>query len=77
MYAVKIEPPAFGATVPAFAKYVKDVPAVLPVTRKKPSARSAVLVAFARPVMETTEPMTGGVVVNTVIVEGVVVVPFV
>jgi hypothetical protein len=77
VYAVKIVPPPAGATVPPLAKYVNENPAVLFVTKKNPSARSADLLAFARPDMEITEPIGGGVEVETVIVEGVVDVPFV
>lgn len=41
-------------------------------TKKNPSARSAVLLSFASPVIVITDPTGGGVVVETVIVEGLV-----
>ena len=54
-----------------FALYVNEVPTVFAVIKKNPSARSAVRSEFVRPVMLMTEATGGGVVVKTVMTDGV------
>jgi hypothetical protein len=71
---VKIDSLNAVPTVPPLAIYEKEVEATFAVTKKKPSALSAVLLELARPETEITEPTGGGVVVTMVIVDGVVVV---